>query len=145
MAKTCYHFLAVLSKLFTTKQVDWLWKQPSYKILPSSVPEFGPSLLLWQPSIQEHGEGGRVARWCWLWCVCVWGFAWCHLVAWRGPIKPWENYVTFCWAGPFSPIEVQWIVSCREVIFPPELCMCVWEKQGSKKKRRGQAIPLWTC
>lgn len=102
------------------------------QVLPHSL---GLALLPWQPSIQEHEAEG------WLCAgagcdVLKGGGAWCHLVAWRGPIKPWENYVTFCWAGPFRPIEVQWIESCREVIFSLS-CVCVWEKAGEKKKRWG--------
>lgn len=68
------------------------------------------------------------------------GGAWCHPVARRGPIKPWENYVTFCWACPFRSIEVQWIESCREVIPPPNcLCVYVWEKSRGEVKGRQQA------
>lgn len=112
-----------------------LWKQPSHKILPSSAPQPGPCSVAVATQHPRTWSGGLVV--CWLWCVEGGaGGAWCHLVAWRGPIKPWENYVTFCWAGPFRPIEVQWIESCREVIFSLS-CVCVWEKAGGEKKREG--------
>lgn len=106
------------------------------QVLPHSL---GLAWSSWQPSIQEHGGESLVVCWCWLWCVggMQGGVVWCHSVAWRGPIKPWENYVTFCWAGPFKAIEVQWIESCREVIFPLS-CVCVWEKAGEEKKTGGE-------
>lgn len=111
--------------------------QPSRNILPSPAPQPGPSSVVLATQHPRTWRGGLVVCWCWLWCVEL-GVAWCHPVAWRGPIKPWENYVTFCWAGPFRAIEVQWIESCREVIFPLS-CVCVWEKAGEKKKGGGQA------
>lgn len=98
------------------------------QVLPHGL---GLAPLSWRPSIQEHGGEG----WLCAGAGCDMlggGDAWCHPVAWRGPIKPWENYVTFCWAGPFRAIEVQWIESCRGVIFPLS-CVCVWEKAGAKK------------
>lgn len=108
------------------------------QVLPHCM---GLTLLSWQPSIQEHGAE-EVGGWLCAGSGCDvlregrgWGVgvAWCHPVAWRGPIKPWENYVTFCWAGPFRAIEVQWIESCREVIFPLS-CVCVYVCENSEER-----------
>lgn len=106
-------------------------------------------VLATQHPRRQRGWRGSVVCCCWWWCAESGGVTWCHPMAWRGPIKPWENYVTFCWVGPFSPIEVQWIGSCREVTPPPKLCMCVcvWEKVEEKKRREAskQGSALSTC
>lgn len=128
-----YHF----PRLFTANTRATLPKLIMETAKPRNTAKFCPTawaLLCCRGNPASKNMKRRVG--CVLVVMCWRGGAWCHLVAWRGPIKPWENYVTFCWAGPFRPIEVQWIESCREVIFSLS-CVCVWEKAGEKKKKGG--------